>query len=127
MNPYKIINELPAYKGVRIKLIITILLILFIISYGAFNARNMILGPSIEIFDPILKESEVKENVITVKGKATNVTILSINERTISIDTKGLFEEQLLLSPGFNIIVLKGRDRFRKEIKETIKVYYKQQ
>ena len=66
------------------------------------------------------------ENTITITGKVSNMVFLSINERSISVDTKGYFEEKLLLSPGFNIIEIKARDRFKKEVRETIKIYYKQ-
>jgi hypothetical protein len=99
---------------------------LLVVFYGIFNARNLILGPSIEIFSPPAPETETAANTIIVKGSVKNMTFLSINERPIFADTDGIFEEQLLLSPGFNIITIKARDRFKKEVQKTIKVYYRQ-
>ena len=112
--------------GFNIRKFVILLSFFLVILYGVFNARNLILGPSIEIFTPLLPETETTENTITLKGRVENMTFLSLNERPIFADTEGVFEEQLLLSPGFNIITLKAQDRFKKEVQKTIRVYYRQ-
>lgn len=112
--------------GFNVKLLLIVISILFLVSYGIFNAREVLFGPTIEIFSPTTTEGETRENTITIKGRAKNVVFLSINERPIFIDTEGLFEEKLLLTPWFNIIEIKGRDRFKNEVQKTIKIYYKQ-
>jgi hypothetical protein len=112
-------------SGFNIKRFVIILSVFLLVSYGLFNARNLIMGPTIEIFSPA-KDMETEENVIIVNGRAKNITFISLNEKPISVDTQGLFEEKLLLSPGSNIIEIKARDRFKKEIKKVIKIYYKQ-
>ena len=119
MNKYKF------KSGFNIRLFLVILSVFLLISYGIFNARNLIIGPSIEVFSPA-KDMETKENILTINGKAKNITFISLNERPIFVDTEGLFQEKLLLSPGSNIIEIKARDRFKKEIKKTIRIYYKQ-
>jgi len=119
MNQYKF------ESGFNIKLFIIIVSIFLLVSYGIFNARNLIMGPTIEIFSPT-DNIETTENVLTIKGKASNISFLSLNERPIFVNTEGLFEEKLLLSPGSNIIEIKAKDRFKKEVFKTIKVYYKQ-
>lgn len=119
MNQYKF------ESGFNIKLFIIIVSIFLLVSYGIFNARNLIIGPTIEIFSPT-DNIETTENVLTIKGKASNISFLSLNERPIFVNTEGLFEEKLLLSPGSNIIEIKAKDRFKKEVFKTIKVYYKQ-
>jgi len=112
-------------SGFNVKRFVIILSVFLLVSYGLFNARNLIIGPTIEIFSPA-KDMETEENVIIVNGRAKNITFISLNEKSISVDTQGLFEEKLLLSPGSNIIEIKARDRFKKEIKKVIKIYYKQ-
>lgn len=119
MNQYKFEG------GFNIRRFVIVLSVLLLVSYGLFNARNIIMGPSLEIFSPA-KDMETGENVITVNGKARNITFISLNERPISINTEGFFEEKLLLSPGSNIIELKARDRFKNETKKVVKIYYKQ-
>jgi hypothetical protein len=112
-------------KGFNIRLFVIVASVLLLVSYGIFNARNLIIGPTIEIFSPA-KDMETSENVMDIKGQAKNVTSISLNEKPISVDTEGLFEEKLLLSPGSNIIEIKARDRFKKETLKTITIYYKQ-
>ncbi len=81
-------------------------------------------GPSIEIFNPTTAEIETNENTIVLKGRVKNTTFLSLNERPISVDTEGYFEEKLLLSPSFNIIEIKAKDRFKNEVEKTLKIYF---
>ena len=117
--PYKFEN------GFNIKLFVITASILLLVSYGIFNARSLITGPTIEIFSPVT-ETETNEKVITIRGKAENMSFISMNEKPIFVDGGGLFEEKLLLSPGSNIIEIKAKDRFKKEVSKVIKIYYKQ-
>lgn len=118
-------NKYDFENGFNIRFFIVMASIVLLVCYGLFNARNLLLGPSIEIMSPI-PESETTENIMTVKGKVKNMTYLSLNQRAISVDKEGLFEEKLILSPGFNTIEIKATDRFKKEAVKTISIYYKQ-
>lgn len=111
--------------GFNIKRLIIIGSVLLLVSYGIFNARNLIMGPEIEIFSPN-QNIETGQNVVAIKGKVKNMTFLSLNQKPIFVDMEGLFEEKLLLSPGSNIIEIKATDRFKNEIQKTIQVYYKE-
>lgn len=119
MNQYKF------ERGFNIKLFIIIFSVFLLVSYGIFNARSLIMGPVIEVFSPA-KDIETEENIVTVKGRVKNMTFLSLNEKPIFVDTEGLFEEKLLLSPGSNIIEIEARDRFKNETQKIVKIYYKQ-
>ena len=119
MNQYKF------ERGFNIKLFVITASIILLISYGLCNARNLIMGATIEIFSPT-PNLETEQNILVIKGRAKNISFLSLNEKPIFVDTEGLFEEKLLLSPGSNIIEIRAKDRFKKEVLETIKVYYKQ-
>lgn len=119
MNKYKL------KSGFNIKYLIIVCSMVLLVCYGFFNARNLIMGPSIQIFTPS-EESETDQNLVSIKGKVKNMTYLSLNERPVYADKNGYFEEKVLLSPGFNILEFKIRDRFKEEVKKTIKVYYKE-
>ncbi len=108
----------------NLKKFIFIFSVFLLIIYGLFNARNILLGPKIEIFYPS-KESETENNMTEIKGRAQNIIFLSLNERPISVDTEGYFEEKMLLSVGFNTIEIKAKDRFKNEVIEKLKIYYK--
>ena len=119
MNQYKFEG------GFNVKRFVIILSVVLIVSYGIFNARNLLTGPVIEVFNPT-NDTETDTNLLTVKGRAENITFISLNDKPIFVNKEGLFEEKLLLSPGANIIEIRARDYFKKEILKTIKIYYKQ-
>lgn len=113
-------------EGFNIKKIIGLVAIFFLIVYGLFNARKLIGGPKIEIMTP-RDGYEVTVNTVSIKGIAKNAIFVSINDRPISIDTSGVFEENLLLSPGYNIIRIFANDRFRQNTDKEIQIYYNDQ
>jgi hypothetical protein len=119
MNQYKF------NSGFNLKLFVVIASVVLLVTYGLFNARDMLIGPTLEIFSPD-KNIETKSNMLSIKGRAENISFISLNDKPIHVDTEGFFEEKLLLDPGQNIIEIKARDRFRKEVAQTINVYYKQ-
>jgi len=125
MNLDKFKKPYSLESGFNLKKFAATVSLVFLVSYGLFNARKLIMGPSIEIFEPKTEEVETDSNIITIKGKALNAAFINLNERPIFADTNGIFEEKLLLSEGFNTIEIKARDRFKKEIQKTVTVYYK--
>lgn len=108
----------------RIKKVFMSCLFIFMTFYGFYNARGMITGPTIDLHSPLSENMETSDKLIKIRGEAKNMSFLSLNERPILVDTDGIFEEKLLLSPGSNIIELKAKDRFKNEVKKIIKVYY---
>jgi hypothetical protein len=84
--------------------------------YGLFKARDFLAGPKISIESP--KDGEtVSSSYIEVKGKAKNVSLLSLDGRQIYASQDGIFKENLLLAKGYNIIELSAKDKFNREIK----------
>ena len=116
MNQYKL------HSGFNIRRALISLALVMLVGYGLFNARNIILGPSIEILAP-QAGAETADTTVMIRGIAKNITFVSLNERPILVDTSGIFEEKLLLSPGFNTIRVYARDRFNKETEEIISIY----
>lgn len=112
-------------EGFNIKKFLLIVAVLLLIVYGFFNARNMLTGPTLDILNPT-NLVETEQNILTVKGIVKNATFISLNEKPIFINQDGIFEEKLLLSPGSNIIQIKARDRFKKEIVKKMTIYYKE-
>lgn len=121
MHPYKCERG-----GINIKKVLMIVGFGALVCYGLFNARNLILGPQIEIYTPA-PNAEIVGSAVLVQGRAQNITFLSLNDRPISIDPDGHFKETLLLPPGSNIIRLYGRDRFKQETVEEIEIYFRRE
>jgi hypothetical protein len=91
--------------------------------YGIFEIGKVFLGPSLVINTPT-NLSTVTNPLIVVSGKVARAAYVSLDDRQIYGDEKGNFSESLLLSPGYNIISIKVRDRFGKEISKVINVTY---
>ncbi len=100
--------------------------IFFIIAfYSLFQAQKLISGPSIEIFSP-KDGSTYSQTLIEVEGRATNAAYLNMNDRAIFTDKNGYFKEKFLLSPGYNIIKLDAKDKFKKYTEKKIQLILKE-
>lgn len=98
--------------------------VLIVISFTLFQSRSIIAGPKIEIFTPE-SGSTASDSLVEIRGKTQNISEIKLNNRSIFIDEEGNFEEKLLLSYGYNIITIEGRDRFNREEKKTIELVLK--
>lgn len=102
------------------------ILVLFIIGYALFNSRFIIQGPEVEIFgvDASGKIIHTDSKNFSLEGTATHSSYITVNNRPISIDESGKFNEKLLLSNGVSIIDIYARDKFGKEVRKKIDVVY---
>lgn len=89
--------------------------------YALFQARFVILGPSLAIESP-QDNALVDAGTVTVRGTARNISHLFLDDRQIYTDTAGHFEEKLIASPGLNIIRLEGKDRFGRQKEKTVRI-----
>ena len=100
---------------IRISILVVVSLI--IVGYGLFQARDLLRGPEISISSP-QNGSSFASSTVVVAGLASNITHISLDDRPIFVDKLGNFSEELLLSPGYNIIKLEAQDKFgRKKVK----------
>lgn len=95
------------------------LFLLGLLAYGVFEARFLILGPSITVETPE-NGAFVTENTVIVEGKTSNISRIALNDRPIFIDEAGRFAERLVLSEGYTIMKLTIADRFGRERQEII-------
>ncbi len=87
------------------------------------NTRVFLSGPIITIdypFDGYISE----ERMIEVRGTTLNTNFISINDRSIFIDTEGNFSERILLNRGNNTILIYARDRFDRSVTKNLNLVY---
>ncbi|MCC7004575.1 hypothetical protein IT397_01515 [Candidatus Nomurabacteria bacterium] len=104
-----------------LKIGLTLLIILIIAVYSYINTKNYLEGPSIEIKKP-LNGATLTDSLVEIVGVAKNISYISLDDKQIFIDEKGNFKEKLLLFPGYNIIKLYGRDRFKRDITKKLEL-----
>jgi hypothetical protein len=107
-----------------LKIWIALLAILVIIGYGTFRAKNLALGPSVEILSP-QNGVTVDDPLIEVRGTAKNISFLSLNGNKIFTDESGAYDEKILLATGYNIVTLKAEDRFGRSVVKQLQLISK--
>ena len=113
------------YKTQRSLKILTILLLLLILlGYTGYEIQKVVSGPKIEVTYPE-NGSLVSSSTLEIVGIASNIKNISLNDRKVYIDEKGNFKEQLLLSYGYNTLVLRAEDKFERKTEKVIEVIYK--
>lgn len=110
---------------VIVKAILVLVFVLFVVGYGLFQAKNLINGPKISLNGPYSKAIIVNDDILRLSGTAKNIASITLDDRPITIDESGLFNEVILLFPGLNTIKLFGKDKFGASTEKTIEVIYK--
>lgn len=101
------------------------LLVLIIAGYSIFQAQKLIRGPIIDIYTPE-NGATYSQTLIQIDGRARNISYLNLNGRAIFTDKNGNFSEKLLLSPGYNIIKLDARDKFKNYTEKKLEIILKE-
>jgi hypothetical protein len=86
------------------------LLAIVMLSFVLFQGRFLIIGPQIIISEA--PSGPQNERQILIKGITHNIARLWLNDRPIYTDTKGNFEEALVLENGYTIATLRAEDRY---------------
>jgi len=103
-----------------------ILLIIAVIGYTAYTARNFIHGPSVTITTPALHQNTytTTHHILTLSGTVHNATDMSINNLPILFDASGNFTHKILLLSGLNTLIFDVKDRFNRHAKRTVTILY---
>lgn len=107
-----------------LKTIIVSLFVIILIGYGIFEVWNYMTGPQIYITSPA-DGLAVSESLISIEGQTKNSKIITLNDRPIVVDEVGRFKESILLSYGYNVLILKAEDRFGKKTEQKLQLVYK--
>lgn len=103
----------------KIKIWGTLSVLIIVLLYAFFNARQLLSGPEIIINSPENGRSFDKP-FIEIIGTAKNTSFISMNGRTIYVNENDEFKEKLLLPPGTSIIKIDARDRFERSTEVTL-------
>jgi hypothetical protein len=106
-----------------LRILIICLVLLLLLGYTAYEIQRVAFGPRIQILSPE-NGALVSTSTLEVTGVAANIKDISLDDRPIFIDEKGNFTEEVLLSPGYNTIVLKADDKFGRNTEKVLEVVY---
>ena len=118
-EPSRRINFVITPKMIRVAGILILVLGLFF--YLWMQLTSLAAPPTLEIYEPA-SDVTIKEGIIKIKGKTEPEIELFINDKLISIDGQGNFEESVGLTQGMNTLNVKAKSKVGKETEITRKV-----
>lgn len=98
-------------------------LFVFIIAFSFFQTKSLKRGAIISI-ENIADGAVFNTAVVALSGTAIHATHLTINGREIPVNQESRFTDELVLSPGYNIITVSGSDKFKKSKTLVYRVLY---
>jgi hypothetical protein len=104
----------------------TLIVVAFFVVLGLYainRAHNLLHGADIRV-NNITDGAVVAESLVTISGKANNATFFSINDRQVFVSENYDFAEKVLLLPGYNVLTLKGEDKFGKKAITNVRIVY---
>ncbi len=96
----------------------------FLFGYTFYEIHRVIFGPSITIMTPT-NGATVSDSLLEVSGMAKNIKEITLNGRNIFMDENGNFQEEVLLSYGYNTLQIKANDKFGSNTEKVVEVIYK--
>lgn len=108
----------------KLKYIAISLAIIGITGYSYHQTRGFSNG-AILVLDYPSDGMTLTKSSINVKGIIKNATYATLDGRQIFIDENGKFNERLLLSPGYNVVEIKLKDRFDRIKTKKLELIYK--
>ena len=109
----------------KLRIGLLVLLGTIIVGYSLFQAQKLISGPIIDIYTPT-NGATYNQTLIQIEGRARNVAYLNLDDRPIFTDKDGYFKEKLLLSPGYNVIKIDARDKFKAYTEKKLEIILKE-
>jgi len=94
-------------------------LCLITVTYGVFQARTLIHGPTLMVTSPRHGET-ISTVLMAINGKTENVTHVSVNGQPITMDTSGTFDETLVTPEGYGVILVEAKNRFGRRQEQRI-------
>ena len=106
-----------------LKIVSLSVFLIFIVTYTFFRSKDLIFGVRITGLN-VTDGMKVADKIMKITGNARNAVSLTFDDRIISIDQKGNFNETIALLPGYNIISIKAKDEFGNSDQKDYKLMY---
>lgn len=98
----------------------------FIVFYTIFQTKSLAKGVDMDIVG--ITDGEVfEDDIITLTGFAIHANFITMNGKEVVVDGDEKFTEELILSPGINIVTFEAKDKFNQKTSYEYRVFYKDQ
>lgn len=123
-------RELPFgdYPLITPKLLTIVLSLIAIVVVGYYlfhQISSFSSTPYLFVSSPV-SEEVVKENKIAVKGETEKDANLKINGEEVFVDPNGFFQEDIMLQPGKNTLIIEVSNKFNRTSREKIDIIFEE-
>ena len=108
----------------KISIYLFSIILILTIGYTYYQTKSFTRGPVLKIEEP-LDGSLLETNLVMIKGSTENISYITINDRQVFVNEKGILNEKVLLSPGYNIINISAKDKYKREAVKKLELIYK--
>jgi hypothetical protein len=106
-----------------VRIVTGIVIFVAVAGYVAFEARGIVAGPSLIVIQPTPGTTLTKP-VTRLTGNVERISKITLNGRQIFVSEEGVFDEPLILAPGYNEILVEAWDRFDKKTSVMLPVVH---
>lgn len=110
------------YRDSRFVRIILGLFFLLLLGYAIYEAQGLFFGPVIEVPEGSVS---VSDQLVAIRGRASRITELRLNGKTIPVTENGEFDEPFLLAEGSNRLILEARDARGRTARKVLDIVYR--
>ncbi len=114
------IHRKPSMKQLTLKTALYCSIALVVFGLVAYNVRDLVFGTPLSI-STTTDGATLATPFLPISGIARHARELLINGREVAVDPKGNFTDEVLLSPGYNIVEVAFKDQFGKQ---KVKMYH---
>lgn len=108
---------------ILIRFLAIIIAITGISGYAFYESRNLLRGPILTISTP--QSGAVSNSPVTsITGQVENSVSIKMNDRDITTDPTGRFQEKFVLSEGTNVVKVAAVDRFGRTAEKYVQILY---
>lgn len=109
---------------ILVRIIVAVVILAGIGGYSFFEFRNLIRGPMVVIDEPNT-HTVINDPVTNIRGHAKNISEITLNDRDITVDEKGEFNEKIVLANGLNTIKVMAKDKFGRQTFVFVEVMHR--
>lgn len=95
--------------------------ILAVAGLAIFNMRDILFGAPLSLTAP-RDGSSVASDIFPISGIAKHADAVTVDGGSIPVDQNGAFSDEVILSPGYNVVQVALLDRFGRETVKTLHI-----
>jgi hypothetical protein len=98
------------------------IVLVVLVGYGLTEAWPLIAGPGLLITSP-QNQATFPEGIVTVTGKASRISMLTLDGAQMLHDQNGTFSSTLTFPHGESILTFVATDRFGRHVTATRSIF----